>query len=936
MLARGASLDKTVGRPEPAAAAGAANPGDDAAATCTFTESDWSRGSGGSGVSGLVARAAARLPAGSLSALLRLGGGCRVAPQPPQPPPSKQQQQCSKAEPEGPAAIRLQARAGSIADPPPAAAPALAWQLQQQLEPQQAFRPGSAPAGPRPGARRSLGQLPLRAAVPRSSLPPPPSGRPSLSQPPTPCAAAAQSSLSLSIGGPGGSDTTPQALLQAASNLTVASDCGGGGRLAYHRPTTSMDEPAGQRLDDVLAALEVALPPIQTVAPAVAASAGSAALTVAQQHGGGWASHESPAGPDSASPQAQAAAAYRVPIYNQDGRLVGYKQNSTLRQPGLGYGSAVGSGASSPNRGLFFSADYTECASAASADCRRDADASVVPVAAAPSDVATAGETQPAIAVPAVPAEFESYAVLPHLGFSSAEDQLPGYVLGPVLGRGGFCVVRKALHLLTRRSVAVKIIDKGRLKDPKDRDRVDREARVMRHLSNHVALIRLLHHAETPGFVYLVMEHAVGGSLLDHVRARRRLPEPEAARLLQQLLAALACCHARDVVHRDVKLENVLLDGEGDARLIDFGLCGYYASGKSLRCHCGSPSYAAPEIVARSDYLAPPVDVWSLGVVLFACLAGYLPFHAKEKKQLSQKILAGSYKAPGWLSPGSLDLLSRMLCLDPSTRATLEEVYEHPWTKHAGVWAPPGTGPQGLLRLPIHPLLGTTLPDELVIEACEALGVDSGAVRRGLRAREASAETATYYLLSETLGRGAGSRDAPMVGAEPAACAAAPEQPAPKADGSQAGGCGGHAPVTPTKRAAAASPVSPSADVHSSPARGLRGGSPLAAAGVGAGAAVLRPLCGEGFVIKAVHPAGDDSSTVAAAAADTPRPAGGEERHQGSISKPASMNRLAAAGAEAAEPGVSLAAAASAKQLPTPRPTSRGTEAAEAGGAEAR
>lgn len=86
-------------------------------------------------------------------------------------------------------------------------------------------------------------------------------------------------------------------------------------------------------------------------------------------------------------------------------------------------------------------------------------------------------------------------------------------------------------------------------------------------------------------------------SLLDHVRERRRLGEGEAALVLQQLLHALAHCHRRGVVHRDVKLENVLLDGRGGVRLIDFGLCGYYAPGKRLRCHCGSPSYAAPEIV---------------------------------------------------------------------------------------------------------------------------------------------------------------------------------------------------------------------------------------------------------------------------------------------------------------------------------------------------
>jgi 5'-AMP-activated protein kinase catalytic alpha subunit len=82
------------------------------------------------------------------------------------------------------------------------------------------------------------------------------------------------------------------------------------------------------------------------------------------------------------------------------------------------------------------------------------------------------------------------------------------------------------------------------------------------------------------------------------------------------------------VVHRDVKLENILLGASNDIKVIDFGLAAFYAPGKKLRVHCGSPSYAAPEIVARRQYEGPPVDVWSLGVVLFATLAGFLPFHS--------------------------------------------------------------------------------------------------------------------------------------------------------------------------------------------------------------------------------------------------------------------------------------------------------------------
>ena len=113
--------------------------------------------------------------------------------------------------------------------------------------------------------------------------------------------------------------------------------------------------------------------------------------------------------------------------------------------------------------------------------------------------------------------------------------------------------------------------------------------------------------------MYIAMEYSPGGSLLDYVRSRKRLAEPEACAFFQQIVAGLAYCHANEVVHRDVKLENILLDAHNCMKLIDFGLAAFYAPGRRLRVHCGSPSYAAPEIVGRKHYEGPPVDVWSLG-----------------------------------------------------------------------------------------------------------------------------------------------------------------------------------------------------------------------------------------------------------------------------------------------------------------------------------
>lgn len=419
----------------------------------------------------------------------------------------------------------------------------------------------------------------------------------------------------------------------------------------------------------------------------------------------------------------------RLPMFDTEGRLVGYRQNSKLMLRPM---------AASSCSALLFS-EITEPKRSVSQREMLSADVCGDDNCPVALHLHTHDEAS----------EFSFYAHLPHRGFPDAVNSVPGYILGPVLGKGGFCTVRKALHESTGETVAVKIIEKMRLKDPKDRDRVDRECRVLRNVSNHVAIVRVLQCVETPSALYLVMEHCGGGSLLDHVRTQKRLEEEEASLLLQQLLHALQFCHARDIVHRDVKLENILLDGEGGGRLIDFGLCGYYAPGKRLRCHCGSPSYAAPEIVARKDYMAPPVDVWSLGVVLFAMLAGYLPFHAKEKKHLSEKILIGKFKIPSWVSTAAADLLQRMLTVDPAERITLADVWAHPWITGSPRWEPPGVGPGGLLRSEVDPITGAPIPDETVMAQLVRLGYDRAATWRSLRLRAADELTTAYHLLAD-------------------------------------------------------------------------------------------------------------------------------------------------------------------------------------------
>lgn len=400
----------------------------------------------------------------------------------------------------------------------------------------------------------------------------------------------------------------------------------------------------------------------------------------------------------------------RVALKSTDGRVVGYRQSSSVHQRfmQLSYGEA--SGTTPPESPSFMPGAVT-----------LDTDA-----------------------------EFATAAEDPLAGFPDADSRMAGYLLGPVIGRGGFCTVRKGLHLSTGLPVAIKVVDKERV-TAKDWDRIHRERRVMRMLSGHVAIVQLLEWSETDRYIYIAMELCAGGSLLDHVRARRRLPEAEASLIFQQLVHALQHCHAHGIVHRDIKLENVLLDGAGGARLIDFGLAGFFTPGSRLRCHCGSPSYAAPEIVGRTEYLAPPVDVWSLGVVLYSMLAGYLPFAGKDKKALSDRIATGVYRTPTCFSAEAADLVTRMLTLDPGWRITLAEVWSHPFVRGGPRWEGPGEGHRGLMRaagdMPCSS--ACMVPDDEVLHGCAMQGIDVAALTHALQARECSALTAPYFLLAE-------------------------------------------------------------------------------------------------------------------------------------------------------------------------------------------
>jgi 5'-AMP-activated protein kinase catalytic alpha subunit len=175
------------------------------------------------------------------------------------------------------------------------------------------------------------------------------------------------------------------------------------------------------------------------------------------------------------------------------------------------------------------------------------------------------------------------------------------------------------------------------------------------------------------------MDYASGGELFDYIVQNNRVKEPEACSFFHQIIAGVEYLHKLNIVHRDLKPENLLLTHDKKIKIVDFGLSNTYKNGETLKTACGSPCYAAPEMIAGKRYLGSQVDVWSTGVILYAMINGFLPFEDPNTSNLYKKILKGEFKISKSLSSDAQDLLPRILNIDPDKRYQISEIRKHPW-----------------------------------------------------------------------------------------------------------------------------------------------------------------------------------------------------------------------------------------------------------------
>ncbi|XP_044352002.1 serine/threonine protein kinase OSK4 isoform X1 [Triticum aestivum] len=351
-------------------------------------------------------------------------------------------------------------------------------------------------------------------------------------------------------------------------------------------------------------------------------------------------------------------------------------------------------------------------------------------------------------------------------------EALKNYNVGKTLGHGTFGKVMIAEHKLTGQKVAIKILNRRQMEIMEMEEKAKREIKILRLFIDliHPHIIRVYEVIETPKDIFVVMEYCQNGELLDYIVEKGRLQEDEARRIFQQIISGVEYCHRNMVVHRDLKPENLLLDSKYNVKLVDFGLSNVMHDGHFLKTRCGSLNYAAPEVftylyyltpyphtsshtssavialtrisaqlISGNLYAGPEVDVWSCGVILYALLCGRVPFEDDNIPNLFKKIKGGFYILPSYLSDLAMDLIPRILIVDPIKRITIRGIRDHPWFQNRL--------PRSLAVTPPNTPQQAKMIDEKTLQDVVNLGYDKYHVGGSLCNRLQNEATVAYYLL---------------------------------------------------------------------------------------------------------------------------------------------------------------------------------------------
>ena len=253
------------------------------------------------------------------------------------------------------------------------------------------------------------------------------------------------------------------------------------------------------------------------------------------------------------------------------------------------------------------------------------------------------------------------------------------FKMGKKLGEGRFSIVKLGTHSLTNQPVAIKILDKTKISNIQDKERINREIKIMKKI-NHFNITKLYTIIETKCIIYLVEEYVQGKELNDYLYTKGKLSEQEACKFFHQIISGLSYLHYIGIAHRDFKPENILLTSDNKIlKIIDFGLSNMYKKDQLLKTSCGSPCYIPPEMIKEEVYNGDKSDIWSAGVILYLMLCGHLPFYEEDNQLMYDKIIKGEFNVPEFLSDEAKDIIKKILEVDPKKRLNFEEIKSHPW-----------------------------------------------------------------------------------------------------------------------------------------------------------------------------------------------------------------------------------------------------------------
>ena len=264
--------------------------------------------------------------------------------------------------------------------------------------------------------------------------------------------------------------------------------------------------------------------------------------------------------------------------------------------------------------------------------------------------------------------------IIPH------NNKLDNYLIGKIIGQGAQAKVRLCKNKLTGDIYCMKIYNNIIIQNNEKKLLIEKEISILKEIS-HPNIIKFIEKIYSNSKIYLILEYAKGITLKSYMKNQpnQKLNEFKAKKIFIQLIFALSYLHNNKICHRDIKLDNIIIDDKLNIKIIDLGLGVHFQENKKLNFFCGTPFFMAPEIFKKEFYYGPSVDIWSAGIVLYILLCGKLPFKSNNEKNLKQIICNGYINFPNYLSFSVKDLIQKMLCVNPLNRINCNQILKHLW-----------------------------------------------------------------------------------------------------------------------------------------------------------------------------------------------------------------------------------------------------------------